>query len=189
MPTGLASASAFRARQWTALLASWHEGTCYVIDDNADGIPVAVGADWLKRCMTLFADDIVLSGSFSSAGELHAELKKIGLVLDAIESMGLTICDQKSHALFSIGGTAFAKTQAKVQRKGEHGMQLLIPRRNRPPTPIPITDRVKYLGVIISFGALEQYTIDHRIHCAFSCRRLSRWLYNRRLNITAKLHL
>lgn len=55
---------------------------------------------------------------------------------------------------------------------------------------VPITDRVRYLGVIISFRNMEQLTLAHRLNAAsIACRRLSRWLYNKKLSIVAKLHM
>lgn len=64
-------------------------------------------------------------------------------------------------------------------------MQLIIPRIGNRQTAIPVTDRVKYLGVVMD---LEKLTLEHRIHCAqLACRRLSRWLRSRCFSIQAKL--
>lgn len=138
----------------------------------------------------MFADDIAICGSFQSTFELHSELKKVGQVLDVIEMLGLPICDDKSHAIFAIGGSSYDKTQASVQRKTSVGTHLLIPRSNRKAIEIPFTDRIKHLGVFVSFRHLEKLTMEHRIQCATNaCRRLSRWLHSKRISIPAKLHM
>eukprot|EP00438_Fugacium_kawagutii_P007526 Skav231107 [mRNA] locus=scaffold2525:483158:488152:- [translate_table: standard] len=202
------------------LMQAWHKDTCYVVehagyqetigvqkgvrqgckaapylwcvltDELFSRLSAMLDEQWVKRCLTLFADDLCVSITFTDANMLHAELEKVGKVLDTVEALGLPICDDKSRVLLALGGTSYTKHQAAIQHHTASGVSLCIPRGEKRIMHIPITDKLRYLGVIVSFRNMEKQTLDHRIDAAtMTCRRLSRWLHNKRLPIQAKLNM
>lgn len=55
---------------------------------------------------------------------------------------------------------------------------------------IPLTDRVKYLGVLVSFRNCSNLTVDHRLKAAkMSFNRMRVWLTSRHFNLKYRLQL
>ena len=54
----------------------------------------------------MFADDLHSGEIFRSAFELNRALKRIGILLDLLDSMQLSISLEKSHVLIACGGSA-----------------------------------------------------------------------------------
>lgn len=149
-----------------------------------------LGMKWVEDHLTIFADDCCIAVTFSSADDLKSELRNIGVVIATIESFGLQICSEKSHALCAIGGSSSAKHQSQVIQRHSHGANLLIPRPNGTVISVPLTDRVKYLGVLISFKNLEDLSLEFRLQMAkISFGRLKRWLCNRRMPLASRLSM
>lgn len=147
-----------------------------------------LGRAWVHQHVTLFADDLCVAVSFSSSTQMHAQLQNIGIVIDCIESLGLSISPSKSHALVSIRGTQQHKHQNTIVQRHGHGSSSIIPRAHGP-LLIPITDRVKYLGVIISFKGSPMMTVNHRIKARITFARLRKWLISPHMNVMSRLQL
>ena len=71
------------------------------------------GEDWVKQTITLFADDMRHGAIFHSKAQLREALWRIGILLDELEAMGLTISYTKSVLIISISGTSSRKTRQR----------------------------------------------------------------------------
>lgn len=144
---------------------------------------------WAKDNVILFAEDMAITVQFRGLAEMHHQFRCIGLVLDEIERLGLSISHTKTHAIVAMGGQAKSKALAESQRFTATGMQLMIPRKKEM-YAVAIQSQVRYLGVIISFGKFEEFTLRHRMDIARTAfPRLSRWLTNRRLPVRIRLRM
>lgn len=202
------------------LIASWHFGTSYLLfhhDDKCE-IPSARGVrrgckaapflwplltlhafqliaqkvpyEWLCAHVTLYADDWCITATFRNIDSARTQLHHIGRILHILEQIGLEISHTKSHVLLAVGGTMRAKGLQEFQKRTNQGVFLRVPLPNHTEVLLPVTDRVKYLGIIVSIKHSESLTLAHRLDMAqIAFRRLGRWLRSRRLGISTKLHI
>eukprot|EP00438_Fugacium_kawagutii_P020881 Skav228301 [mRNA] locus=scaffold209:323073:334141:- [translate_table: standard] len=149
-----------------------------------------ISSQWVRDHLTLFADDMVITVTFHSIDELHTNMHNVGIVLRTLTDLGLTISPSKSHVLLSVGGSRQTQVLQRIQKRTPNGAFLCIPNMNHDPILIPITDRVKCLGAFISFRNSEELTFAHRLDLAkLACRRLSRWLWSKRIALNTRLHM
>ncbi|CAL1139466.1 unnamed protein product [Cladocopium goreaui] len=111
-----------------AILAMWHSNTSYIVSQGTTTAAVGtgkgvrqgcraapvlwssytldlfirlsrkLGPEWVKKQLTMFADDLHSCDCFLNETELQLALKRIGVLLDVIEEMGLTLAlDKHSH--------------------------------------------------------------------------------------------
>ena len=140
---------------------------------------------WVKRVLTLYADDIHAGQTIHDLSELDAYLCRIGILFDLLETAGLELSPGKSTAMLKIVGREHDHVQTKYTKRTKEGMVLLIPRSNGSFTHIPLKSHTKYLGAKMTYGNVAADTLQLRKICsdnAFS--RLRRWL-----NKTSKLSL
>ena len=140
---------------------------------------------WVKRVLTLYADDIHAGQTIHDLAELDTYLCRIGILFDLLEAAGLELSPGKSTAMLKIVGRKHDHVQTKYTKRTKEGMVLLIPRSNGSFTHIPLKSHTKYLGAKMTYGNVAADTLQLRKICsdnAFS--RLRRWL-----NKTSKLSL
>lgn len=200
------------------LIAAWHDGASYVLEHRGlrAEIEAAKGARqgckaapflWcvltrkillhltqrftyasVQERITLYADDMVITLSFHTRDELHACLRQVGVVIHTLEQHGLSISHPKPFALVSVGGARSHKISQSILKRAPQRTFLRVPTGATEEILIPITDRVKYIGVIVSFKNPEEPTLAHRLDLAkLASRRLSRWLWSRRPSLCAAL--
>ena len=135
---------------------------------------------WIQRCLNIFADDVQGGSTFRDGCELRQCLRYLGLVIDCLEDLGLTVNPQKTVAMLQLGGVQHRKWQALLTQRGANGAYLLLPRRNGH-MRLKLVSSIVYLGVRISYAAFETSTQSMRTHAAqSSAMTLSRWLYSKR---------
>jgi len=203
-----------------AILAMWHSNTSYIVTQGATSTAVGtgrgvrqgcraapvlwssytlalfirlsrqLGPEWVKKQLTMFADDLHSCDCFLNETELQLALKRIGILLDVIEDMGLTLALDKSHAMISIGGTNCRDISRKIIQVDSQGPHLLIPRAGGRVSRLPLCSHTKYLGVHIGYRLFEKHTVQHRIHAAnITFSRLRRWLRCKRIGLKYRLHM
>ena len=154
---------------WAVLMARF-------LQRLAQSVPTA----WIKRCLNIFADDLQGGSTFRSDLELRACLRYLGMVIDCLEDLGLTVNPVKTVALLQLGGVQHRKWQALITKRGANGAYLLLPRKNGS-MRVKLVSSVVYLGVRVSYAAFEQSTQSMRTSAAHSsAMSLSRWLYSKR---------
>lgn len=131
----------------TTLLAQWHTGTSYCVEQAGESVLVEttkgvrqgcraapllwncfldrffrqlaskVSIDWVQKTLTAFADDIHHGTVFKSRQQLMCEISRIGLILDTLESMGLQLSLEKSFILLEIAGTHSRKIRSSLVKQ------------------------------------------------------------------------
>ena len=191
----------------TTLMAAWHSQTDYCLEQAGTSILVPTGRgvrqgcraapilwnvfldqmfrimalkispEWVKQTLTAFADDIHQGSIFKSSVQLLTELARIGMLLDTLEHLGLTISLEKSCILLEIAGTHCRKIRSKLLQYDGHQAFLEIPRANGRSCRIPVKRTADYLGTCLSYSVFEQQTFAKRVQCArITFHRLRRWL-------------
>ena len=207
-------------QQIVSLLSEWHRDTHYITTHNNEFVatptfcgirqgcraaPILwttfthqmfeslaqkVGIQWIKRTVTIFADDIHAGTIFRSEIELMQALVKFGILLDVIEQHGLKISLAKSVLLLNIGGTNCRSLQQRIVQKGSDGFYVNIPRGDGRQSRLPVQNTACYLGVQMSYHMPENLTLQHRLKTArIAFSRLRRWLCARTINRCTKLRL
>ena len=147
-------------------------------------------ATWVRKAVTIYADDIHGGDVFYSEGDLNQILYKFGVMLDVIESHGLHISLNKSLLLISFGGTHHRRIQQSLVQKGDHGYYVCIPRAGGRHSKLPVQKVASYLGAQMSYTNTEMLTLIHRQKAAkMTFFRLRRWLRTRRISQKTKWHL
>eukprot|EP00435_Cladocopium_sp_Y103_P031115 s475_g7.t2 len=202
------------------LLTLWHQHTNYHVSHNGTDHAVEVGKgvrqgcraapwlfncfmlfflqelselvpfDWLYNCVDLFADDSAFGGSFTSLQELHDQLAYIGIALDLLNTMGMTISPSKSAALFALSGTSYKRVRHTLMQRRDNQEWLKICTGSTEML-IPVVTQTTYLGAVMSYQRLEDLTMRHRVQLARSTfSRLQSWLTGRKgLAIKARMRL
>ena len=109
-----------------------------------------IDAAWIRKAITIYADDIHGDVVFHSDWEFRQTMLKFGIILDVIERHGLTISLSKSMLLISFGGTNYRKLQARVIHKGDKGFFVNIPRADGRISKMLVKKTACYLGVQMS---------------------------------------
>ena len=203
-----------------SILGSWHDDTAYITQHDQVFVETAthcgirqgcraapilwtiftdllfeamsrqIDSDWLKRAVTLFADDIHSGAIFKSERELTQTIQKFGILLDVIEMHGLTISLHKSMVLIAFGGTNFRKIQQRIIQKDDKGCYILVPRANGSHSRLPVQKTARYLGVQMSYQMPEKLTLQHRLKSArLAFFRLKKWLRAKGIRLDTRLHL
>ena len=192
------------------LLMCWHSDTSYHVTNGLDVQTVKVGkglrqgckaapflwncflqlllhdlsqeidSSWLTDCLNIFADDFQVGCVFRSCDEFYFCLKNLGIILHKLQQMGLTINLSKSAVQLVMAGTSFRRTWNAVRHKEGDATWIVIPLPDGAQVSIPLVTQIKYLGIILSYGAFEDQTVTHRVHLAkHAFSRLRRWLCGR----------
>ena len=203
-----------------ALLAAWHSDTEYVIWNPPTAHPLPTGRgvrqgcraaptlwlsytlalfhavaertsqQWLQDCLTMFADDLHTGEIFRSTDQLRAAIHRIGLVLDAMEEMGLTLALDKTFVLLHICGTNCRTIKKQIIQHDHQGPYLEVPRVGKSPTRLRIRTQAKYLGVTVSYTTIEALTMQTRMKAAqITFQRLKRWLCTSRISLRSRLQM
>ena len=120
-------------------------------------------SDWIRQCLTIFADDIHAHWTFHSPSEFRECIKKIGLLLDVIASIGLSVNFEKSAILLKTTGTTSAQTLSKHIVRQKRGPVLKLVGRDGKQVFVPVVASHDYLGCVISYDRFEDHTLNRRL--------------------------
>ena len=77
--------------------------------------------EWVRRCVSMFADDACLHQAIRSDADLHCAMKFFGLVLDALEAANMRINLEKTIAIWRLTGPHAKKLQHQsIREKDDH---------------------------------------------------------------------
>ena len=140
-----------------------------------------VSPQWIHDCLNFYADDGQMGGTFCSQIELQQLMTNICITLHLLQELGMTINSAKCTALLAMKGSTHRalKAQLTAKRDGKAWIKLHSP--DLPVFWIPLANHAKYLGVIMTYGQLEDRTLNHRIQLSnIAFGRLGRWLKGKR---------
>lgn len=180
----------------TTLMAQWHTHTSYCVEQAGESVLVEttrgvrqgcraapllwncfldrffrqlaaqISDQWVRDTLTAFADDIHHGTVFKSHTQLLSDISRIGLILDTLENMGLTLSLEKSFILLEIAGTHSRKIRSSLVKQDGTNCFLEIPRSNGTYSRIPVKKEADYLGTRLSYSNPEQLTFEKRVQCA-----------------------
>ena len=131
----------------------------------------ATSADWVRRLVTLFADDVLEKWEFQSGSDLEWFLHCIGIAFQVLEDFGMTVNSGKSQLLIHLWGKKGTKWLKQRTRGVEDRTMFVAKTPQGKVFHLPIVKQIKYLGIILSFGSFERETVRYRIKCAETNRR------------------
>ena len=203
-----------------ALIAEWHSSTEYLIWHEQAAHPVQTGrgvrqgcriaptlwlsytlalfrevsnrvsSEWVRACLTMFADDLHAGETFTTAAQLHTAIQNFGHLLDAMEHMGLMIALDKTFVLIHICGTNSRSIRKQVIQTDQIGQFIEVPRANGTKTKLRIRHHAKYLGVTLNYTNSEWLTFQTRQKAAqITFQRLKKWLCQRKLSLRSRLQM
>ena len=123
--------------------------------------------EWIRTCVSLYADDIICQWNLTSPTELARALTEVGVILDLLDQMNLSVSLTKSVLLLRLTGTARKELlkQHSCKRGGQHVQCLIIPRANGRIDFLPWVANHKYLGTMITYKNPEDSTLRYRLQC------------------------
>ena len=192
------------------LLAGWHRGTRYHVAAAQSSVPELVGSGvrqgckaapmlfnaflflyltdlashigwtWICEHLDVYADDIHVGALFYNQAELNSTLKNFGIIMEVLKHKGMSINASKSAVLLTMGGTSFRRLRQKLTSRDCTGEWIKIQGLTEL-FVVPVLKQTKYLGVIVSYGDMEQATMKHRLTLAkVAFARLRTWLTARK---------
>ena len=151
-------------------------------------IEATLNDPWPRHSMTLYADDTHCAWTLESAQDLAFFVRSTLVVLEVYQAYGMKVNPEKSALIIRLVGTHGAKwlKQHTVVVEGKHmflinwGVRTLL---------LPIVQKTKYLGIVISYKNFETATVRHRIQAGGLTRqRLAKVLHSSRfLSVAQRL--
>eukprot|EP00435_Cladocopium_sp_Y103_P000521 s4664_g1.t1 len=136
--------------------------------------------DHILECLTAFADDFCHHQSFDSLSAFELALCRVGHLMDCLEDHGMVLNTEKTVAMCRYVGRQATQLMKKHVLRTQTGTYLRIPRRNKTYTSIKLVSEYTYLGVKISYGNHEWFTLHHRLKAGERTQQqLHKWLHLR----------
>ena len=142
-------------------------------------LPHQPGLPW-RDILTMYADDFLGQVSLRKVDDISDALKRWGVLIDHLESCGLSLSAGKSVILARITGTKGAYQWKKFLVKTAEGWKVRVP-TSAGERLLTVTEQHKYLGAVISYKQYEAGTFQHRLSQARQqYRRLQKYLHSRK---------
>eukprot|EP00435_Cladocopium_sp_Y103_P038168 s1308_g10.t1 len=143
-------------------------------------LSVNCGWDHILACLTAFADDFCHHQAFDSLSAFELALTRVGHLMDCLEDHGMILNTDKTVALCKFVGGQSGSLMKKHILRTKTGTYLRIPRKQKSHTHIKLVAEYTYLGVKISYGRHEWFTLSHRLKAGERTQQqLHKWLHLR----------
>ena len=121
-----------------------------------------LGEDYMRACVTLFADDLLSSQTFSTRSEAMQCIHSIQVILTLLESMGMQINFDKTAVLLAASGPLHRKLRRRLIVKKQNKPHVTLQVSGRT-VLIPLVSSHTYLGTKISYRNAPELTVQHRL--------------------------
>ena len=175
------------------LLSTWHENTCYYVQNEMGDTPICTGKgvrqgckaapglwnffvcmvlqdlmnfvpfEWIQRHITVYADDIHIGATITCMEDLCQTQFFFGALLRVLQDMDMTINPAKSVILLELKGTQSRAARHRFVHRESEQCSFKIDVPGSTSVRIPIHRSAKYLGVIMSYHNFEDDSLKHRI--------------------------
>ena len=143
-------------------------------------IPDAQQFAWVQKHLLTYADDLLARWILHSTFDFENALSQIGIVLDVLDALGMTVNLTKSVVLLRLSGRHTQMVRKKHLKMQAGQLCIVVPRTNGPPTLLPLVSQHVYLGIKISYYRFEDYTVSYRLQIGRAAfLRLRPWLLKR----------
>ena len=113
--------------------------------------------------LSIYADDLVSQWGVYNEHDLCTALRQIGLLLDLLEEMNLSVSLKKSVTLMKLIGTARKELFKRHTTRHEGQLCLIIPRASGKTSYLPVVRQHRYLGTILTYINPEESTLTYRL--------------------------
>ena len=120
------------------------------------------GMHWVRKHLTVFADDNHLAWAFTDEGAVHRAIAEAEVFLNTFSEYGMHLNLGKTVAILSVRG----KSGSSIRRKFvqiDKGCKLL---RLSSTLLVPLVTQHIYLGICVSYGQYASQTLRHRRNCS-----------------------
>ncbi|CAE7920807.1 unnamed protein product, partial [Symbiodinium necroappetens] len=116
----------------------------------------------VQQVLTLFADDVWGAWEIRSARDLDQAIADVSLVLEALETLSMTINYSKTAILLKLVGKDARRLKQKhtFMKAGQLHLRVSVHGRE---CGIPIKDQHEYLGTIVTYRHRHQRNMQHRL--------------------------
>ena len=163
---------------WTAVMA-------LLITELQNSIP----QQWILDHLSIYADDIHVFSLFRDSEELSQTIKYFELIIDAIETLGLSLSPSKSCVITRGKGSGYEKwKKASLAPDSSRNYHLLL---RGGTMKIPLKRKTLYLGTFLSYDQFERQTVELRVQAGWNnFRRLRPWLCRKhKISMQLKLEI
>ena len=134
---------------------------------------------WVKQHLITYADDLLAMWCVNHRSQVIQSIKQIGIVLDILDDLGMTVNLTKSVVLLRLSGRQSQSLKKKLLVKTKTGCCIRVPRANGH-TLIPVVMQHTYLGIKIGYHQFEDQTLKYRLQIGRTAFvRLRPWLTQR----------
>ena len=163
---------------WTTIMA-------LLITELQNSIP----QQWLLDHLSIYADDIHVFSLFRDTEELTLTIKYFELIIDAIETLGLSLSPAKSCVITRGKGSGYEKwKKTSLTRDSTRNYHLLL---RGGTMKIPLKSKTLYLGTFLSYDQFERQTVELRVQAGWNnFKRLKPWLCRKhKISMQLKLEI
>ena len=129
--------------------------------------------EWIRDHVVVFADDLHFRWIVHSPHTTLVALQDLDMLLCDLRAAGFRVNTQKSVAIMRLVEKQVLSFHRKWCSQPSSGPLLHLP---NPDIQIPLVSKISYLGVILSYRAWENDTVQRRFKAAQTCFRiLSSW--------------
>ena len=124
------------------------------------------GDEWIRRVLTLFADDVWGAWVIRSELDLDQAVLDVSLILETLESLDMTINYTKTAILLRLVGrdASRLRRQHTYMKAGRLYLRVWVHGRE---CGTPIKDQHEYLGTVVTYRHRHQRNMQHRLQaCA-----------------------
>ena len=146
--------------------------------------------EWVRDEVTAFADDFICSFTLHKVDDAQLMSQRIQQLFLVLREAGMQANAEKSHFLVKAVGGPLHRWLAKrsFRQRGALFYDMGTPFE---PLKLAYSSSIDYLGVVVSYGAFEQHSMDKRLRAARANQALlAKFLYGRKgLTQTHKLSM
>ena len=133
--------------------------------------------EWIRRHLTVYADDLVSQWLITGVEDFLQTLQDVGTLLNVLETLKLQVSLNKSVVLLRLAGASCKALLKKHTCRVDGKMFLRIPRGSGKVSLLPLVQKHKYLGTMLSYFNPEDSTLRYRMQCGkLAFFRLSKFL-------------
>ena len=150
-----------------------------------------LGSEWVRACLSIYADDIHCAWTCASPQEFHTAVNALRVLIAEIDALGLNINPQKSSLSFRFTGAWMSKLMKHYVLKTPEGTFFRLHSLGGNDIRLPLVKQHVYLGTVLSYFSVEKLTVDYRVKCAkHAFSQLRRWLLaNHMLSVQSRMRL
>ncbi|CAE7198951.1 unnamed protein product [Symbiodinium sp. CCMP2592] len=153
-------------------------------------IELRLSSQWPRDSMTLYADDTHCAWKLENAQDLAFFIQSAVVVLEVYQEFGMQVNTEKSALIIRLAGTHGARW-LKKHTEMINGRPHFLLAHGLQSFRVPLVQKVKYLGVIISYTNFETASVKHRLQAGGLTRqRMAKVLHSSRyLSIGQRLEI